>query len=184
MNHACRLSNAAGGGLRQAAHRRGFTLIELLVVLLVMGLLAGAVTIAAQPDERTLLRVEAERLARLLDLAAMESRLSGRPMAWAADGGAYRFWRFSAGLGWARIADDALYRARTLPQGMSIVAMTSETMAFPHPMRIEFHSFGGAVPFSIEMSLGAARYALVGSAIGEISVSQGGSRTSDETASN
>lgn len=181
MSHACRLPNAAGGGFRQATHRRGFTLIELLVVLLVMGLLAGAVTIAAQPDERTLLRVEAERLAQLLDLAARESRLSGRAMAWAADRETYRFWRASDGLGWARITDDALYRPRTLPQGMSIVAMTNENAPPEQPMRIEFQSFGGAVPFSIEMSLGAARYTLVSSAIGEISVSPGGSRSSDET---
>jgi general secretion pathway protein H len=175
MSHACRLPDAAPGELLRAARRCGFTLIELLVVLLVMGLLAGAVTIAAQPDERSLLRVEAERLAQLLDLAAKESRLTGHAMAWAADGEAYRFWRFSEGQGWARIADDALYRPRTLPQGMGINIMNNENLPPTHPMRIEFQAFGGAVPFRIEMSLGAARCALVGSALGEISILPGGS---------
>lgn len=180
MSQVCRLPDDACGVPRRTGHHRGFTLIELLVVLLVMGLLAGAVTIAVQPDERTLLRVEAERLAQLLDLAARESRLTGRAMAWAADGEAYRFWRFGDGSGWVRIADGSLYRPRALPQGMSIVAMTNEKLPFAHSARIEFQSFGGAVPFSIEMSFGAARYTLVGSAIGEISIVPGGSRTSDE----
>ena len=63
----------------------GFTLLELLVVLLIMGLFAGLVGALAQPDERALLRFEADRLAQLLDLAAEESRLTGKPIAWTAD---------------------------------------------------------------------------------------------------
>ena len=40
---------------------RGFTLIELMVVLLIMGLFAGLVTTITRPDERALLRLEADR---------------------------------------------------------------------------------------------------------------------------
>ena len=58
---------------------RGFTLIEVLVVLLIMGLFVGMVSAIVRPDDSALLRVEAERLAQLLDLAAAESRLTGNP---------------------------------------------------------------------------------------------------------
>jgi len=98
--------------------RRGFTLLELLVVLLIMGLFAGLVAAISHPDERALLRVEAERLAQLLDLAAAESQLTGRPTAWTADGAQYRFWRWRDDTGWTEAREDAL-RARSLPPGMA-----------------------------------------------------------------
>jgi len=48
----------------------GFTLIEMLVVLMIIGLLVGLVTAVTHPDDRTVLEVEAQRLATLLDFAA------------------------------------------------------------------------------------------------------------------
>ena len=62
-----------------ASRPPGFTLIELLVVLLIMGLLAGMVSAIVRPDDRGLVRLEAERLALLLDLAATQSRLTALP---------------------------------------------------------------------------------------------------------
>src|SRR5687767_16003516 len=44
------------------ARGRGFTLVEMLVVLLIVGLLAGLVSIVARPDERALLRSEERRV--------------------------------------------------------------------------------------------------------------------------
>src|SRR4051812_30387922 len=73
--------------------RRGFTLIELLVVLLVMGLAAGLIGVLVHPDERALLRAESERLEQLLDLAAAESSLTGKPIAFTAEISNYGFWR-------------------------------------------------------------------------------------------
>src|SRR2546421_1428402 len=137
------------------SNKRGFTLIELLVVLLVMGLAAGLIAVTAQPDDRTRLRVEAERLAELLDLAATESRLTGKPLAWAAERANYRFWRSSDG-GWLE-ADETL-RARNLPAGMAITGL-----------RIEFDPYV-PVTYELQMSLGGARYAVVGSPLGEVRV--------------
>ena len=57
-----------------AGRTRGFTLIELLVVLMIMGLIVGLVSAIVRPDDRGQLRVEAERLAQLLDLAAATTR--------------------------------------------------------------------------------------------------------------
>lgn len=148
----------------------GFTLIEMLVVLLIMGLFVGLVSSIAQPDDRALLRVEADRLARLLDLASMQSTLTGRPVAWSADGPAYRFWRFSEETGWSEILDEDALRARILPQGMAITSLRVENMRPSARMRLEFDPSGAASSFVIEMDLGAAHVTVAGSPIGDIRV--------------
>jgi len=148
----------------------GFTLIEMLVVLLIMGIFVGLVSTIARPDDRALLRVEAERLAQLLDLAATQSRLTGKSIAWTADGPGYRFWRFSEDTYWSEIVDDDSLRARTLPQGMVIAAMRVENMRPPEHMRLEFNPYGATSSFNVEIALGAARYTVAGSPIGDVRV--------------
>ena len=140
----------------------------MLVVLLIMGLFVGLVSAIARPDDRGLLRLEAERLAQLLDLAAAESRLTGNSTAWTADGSGYRFWRFHEDAGWAEVRDDDLLRARTLPQGMMISDLVVESMRAQGIMRLEFIPYAPPLSFTIEMSLGAERYAVTGSPVGEV----------------
>lgn len=149
--------------------KRGFTLIEMLVVLMVMGLLAGLVTASATPDDRALLRAEVERLAQLLDLAATESRLTGKTIVWTAYGPGYRFWRVSEASGWSPINSDAL-RARALPPGMSISDLRVDNKRSPEDMRLQFKPHGAGPSFSIEMSLGEARYTVANSPTGEVRV--------------
>jgi general secretion pathway protein H len=142
-------------------NRRGFTLIELLVVLLVMGLCAGLVAALAQPDDRARLRVEAERLAQLLDLAALESRFSGKPIAWTAAATQYRFWRWRDDGGWSEASQGSTsdpLRARSLPQGIAIPEM-----------RIEFDPYVPAA-YEVRMTLGEARYVVAGSPLGEVRI--------------
>jgi general secretion pathway protein H len=151
---------------------RGFTLIELLVVLLVMGLFAGLVGAMAHPDDRVVLRVEADRLAQLLDLAAVESRLTGKRIAWTAtltaDGAQYRFWRWHDDAGWSEARDDSL-RARSLPPGMAISDLRIEAMRPPDGIRLEF-SPHGSLAYDFQMSLRAARYAVAASPVGEVRI--------------
>jgi len=162
--------------------RRGFTLIELLVVLLIMGLLVGLVSAIARPDDRGLLRLEAERLAQLLDLAAAESRLTGNSTAWTADGPGYRFWRMAGdaegSAQWSEIRDNDLLRPRTLPQGMTISGLQVENMPARGAMRLEFAPYGPALSFTVEMSLGAARSAVAASPVGELRVLPGEGKSS------
>jgi general secretion pathway protein H len=158
---------------------RGFTLIEMLVVLLIMGLLVGLVSASAQPDDRALLRVEVERLAQLMNLAATEARLTGKAVAWTANGATYRFWQFSEDLGWSTIVDGVL-RERTLPQGMAISGMRVENMRSPEHMRVEFNSFGSTVSFSVEMALGDAHYTVANSPIGDVRVLPEGGTTDEK----
>jgi general secretion pathway protein H len=147
--------------------KKGFTLIELLVVLLIMGLCAGLAVAIARPDERALLRVEAERLAQLLDLAAVEARLTGKPIAWSAQATEYRFWRWREDAGWSDAGDDAL-RPRSLPAGMAISDLRIEA-APSAGMRLEFDPYG-ALAYELRMSLGATQLAVVASPLGEVRI--------------
>lgn len=164
------ISQSLNRSITRSARSRGFTLIELMVVLLIMGLFAGLVTTITRPDDRALLRVEAERLAQLLDLAATKSRLTGKSIAWTADGPGYRFWQFSEDTYWSEIVDDDSMRARTLPQGMAITEMRVENARTPQQMRLEFNPYGETPVFSVEMILGTERCTVAGSPVGEVRV--------------
>jgi len=150
--------------------RRGFTLIELLVVLLIMGLCAGLIGALVRPDDRAVLRVEAERLAELLDLAATEARITGMTVAWVADAAGYRFWQLRDDTGWSEARDDSL-RARSLPPGVAISDLRIEAMQPPGGMRLEFGPHG-SLAYDLQMSLGEARYAVAASPLGEVRIDE------------
>lgn len=158
------------GSLRPRRGRQGFTLIEVMVVLVVIGLAVGLISNTARPDDRALLRLETERLAQLLHLAATESRLSGKRIAWTAEGSGYRFWRFAANTDWSEIRDVDSLRPRTLPQGMKIAGLSVENTLANEGMRLEFASAGPALSFVIDMTFGAARYSVQGSPVGEVRI--------------
>lgn len=162
--------------------RRGFTLIELLVVLLIMGLFVGLVATIARPDERALLRLEADRLAQLLELASAQSRLTGQTIGWSSDGAGYRFWRVMDDGGWAEIGGGDELRARALPPGMSLHDLRIETMPSRGSMRLMFTPSGLAPAFTLEMSLGDARYTLAASPVGELRVLPGAGNADGEVA--
>ena len=161
---------------------RGFTLIEMLVVLIIMGLFVGLVSIITWPDDRGALRLEAERLAQLLDFAATEARLSGKSIAWTAEESGYRFWRLGDDASWSEIRDNDILRARTLPDGMAVSAFRVENMRPQGAMRLEFAPQGSPLAFTIGISLGAERYAIAGSPIGDVRVVPGEGRTDGEVA--
>ncbi len=158
-------------------HTRGFTLIEMLVVLVIMGLMVGLVSAVVRPDDAGLVRLEAERLAQLLDLAGSEARLTGNSIAWTADGPGYRFWRLSGDGDWAELRDSDLLRARTLPASMNISNLKVENMPVRGPMRLQFGPDDATLSFSIELSLAAAQYTVVSSPVGQLRVMPGEGET-------
>jgi len=147
---------------------RGFTLVEMLVVLMIMGLFVGLVSTITLPDDRAVLRLEAERLSQLLDFAAMEAQLTGRSIAWTADGPGYRFWRSAADSGWVEIRDSEPLRARTLPQGAAVSGFRVENMRPQGAMRLEFTPQGASLAFTVAMSMGVERYTVAGSPVGDV----------------
>ena len=156
---------------------RGFTLLEVLVVLVIMGILLGLVSARMQPSERDQLRVETERLAQLLDLAAEQSRITGTSIVWTANPSGYQFWRRTGNDDWSPIHDSdhdsGLLRPRSLPSGMSISGFHTEAMPAARSMRVEFTPSGDALAFTVELSLGAERYSIVSSPVGELQVVPG-----------
>jgi general secretion pathway protein H len=154
----------------RARDDRGFTLIEMLVVLMIMGLFVGLVSAITRPDDRAVLRLEAERLTQLLDFAATEAQLTGKTIAWTAEGSGYRFWRLGdeANSSWTEISDSEMLRARTLPQGIAVSGFRVENMRPRGSMRLEFAPQGSALAFTIAMSLGTERYAVAGSPVGDV----------------
>ena len=157
----------------QAEWHRGFTLIEMLVVLMIMGLFVGLVSTITRPDDRALLRLEAERLSQLLDFAATEARLTGRFIAWTGDQSGYRFSRSGDNATWTEIGDGELLHARALPQGMAIADFRVENMRPHGSMRLQFSPQGSALAFTIGIALGTQRYTVSGSPVGELRVVAG-----------
>jgi general secretion pathway protein H len=146
----------------------GYTLIEMLVVVLIMGIFLGLVSAVARPDERTRLNIEAERLAQLLNLAAAESRLTGKPIRWTADGPGYRFWRAHEEGGWLEIHNSSdLLRPRTMPDGMVIADFRIESLQRQNAMRLDFMPYGLPLAYTIEMSLGSERVSVAASPFGD-----------------
>ena len=152
---------------------RGFTLIEMLVVLMIMGLFVGLVSAITRPDDRAVLRLEAERLSQLLDFASAEAQLTGKSIAWTADAAGYRFWRAGDDLNWAEIRDSELLRARTLPQGVAVSGFRVENMRPQGGMRLEFAPQGSSLAFNIAIALGTERYSVTGSPVGDVRIVPG-----------
>jgi general secretion pathway protein H len=162
--------------------RSGFTLIEMLMVLMIMGLFVGLVSAITRPDDRTMLRLEAERLAQLLDLAASEAQLTGKSIACTGDASGYRFWREADNATWPEIRDSDLLRARALPQGLTISGFRVENMRPLGAMRLEFTPQGSSLAFDIRLSLGLERYTIAGSPVGDVRIAPGEGSTNGKLA--
>jgi general secretion pathway protein H len=147
----------------------------MLVVVLIMGLLIGLASVVARADSRGLLRIEAERLAQLIDLAASEANITGKPIGWSANDSTYRFLRSLNGAAWAEIRDNDLLRERTLPDGMTVSGLRVENMRRQDALRLEFSPYAPPLFFTIELTLGAEHYIVRSAAGGSARALAGGS---------
>lgn len=136
----------------------GFTLVELLVVIMIMSLFVGMARIIVRPDPRAALRVEAERLARLLEAANDEAGFTGNAIAWTATADGYRFWRRRDSAEWQSVQNDDLLRERNLPANMTISGLQVENMRVADSLRLEFAPYAPPLFFTIELAYADARY--------------------------
>lgn len=109
------------GGNSSRTRRQGMTLVEILVVLVIVGVMAGVVTLGVGLGDRGMgVETEANRLADRLRLAADDVLVTRRPLALAFDGEGYGFVR---GEGQAAGLVDALAERHSLPDGVRMVGL-------------------------------------------------------------
>lgn len=144
----------------------GYTLIEMLVVMMILGLLIGLISGVVRMDGRDPLQTEAERLAQLLNLAAAESRLTGRNIRWAIDDRGYSFWRRQQDL-WMELRDNDILRPRTLPEGIAFAGFRIENRIQSVAPHLDFMPHGLPLAYQIGIASGNRQMVIVASPFGE-----------------
>lgn len=156
---------------------RGFTLVELLVVLLVIGITLGMTMLQLMPDNRAVLRQEADRLALLLENATLEAQAGGRSLAWSGEASHYRFWKKNDYNDWVRIEDDAILRPRELPDGIRISQTTVEELPVKPDEKLSLDAHSIPVPFRIRIGNQYGNASVIGKSTGEVTAMLDGEPT-------
>lgn len=156
---------------------RGFTLIELLVVVVILAVLAGAVTLAvgAVGGERQLAR-ETEQMRALLGYACEQAELSGRDVGISLDAHGYRF-SVAAGGDWLPAQTSELRARAWLDGTAATLTRDGRTVAvserMPDKPQLACFSSGELTPFRLELALAdlPKRWRLDGQPDGDIKLS-------------
>ena len=152
---------------------RGFTLIEILVVVVIVGVLAAALTIAVAGGSERKLANESERFQSLLAHACSEAELGGREIGVVLGSDGYAFRRLD-GADWHAQGGDEL-RDRSWPAGLRFDLrrdgrpLEPATPKNPAPQLVCFSS-GEMTSFVLTLALGdaTARYRITGSDDGSL----------------
>lgn len=160
-----------------ASAPRGFTLMEILVVLVIVAVVAGAVSlsIAGAGGARVLTR-EAERTQALLNFACERAQLSGRDIGITLARTGFRFSHFDQDV-WVPYREEAL-RARSWPPQLTVaLSRDAQSVAldekFPDRPQLLCYASGELTAFRLELALPdlARRYRIDGRGDGELLLS-------------
>jgi general secretion pathway protein H len=136
---------------------RGFSLMEILVVIVILAVVAGAVSIAVAGagGERALTR-EAERAQALIEFACERAQLSGRVVGISLSQSGYRFSRFEQEV-WLPYREETL-RTRSWPANFSISLARDDLTVrlgedFPERPQLLCYASGELTAFRLELAL-------------------------------
>ncbi len=105
----------------------GFTLLELLVVVVIVAILFTYTTLAIRSDSpEDIIKKEAQRMERLVQLALEESILRGEEYGIEIFLGGYRFLHFNKNQ-WQPLSNDKIFRQRELPLNMEMEVRLEDT---------------------------------------------------------
>lgn len=153
----------------------GFTLLEMLVVVIIVGIVITFAVLAIGGDRRAEeLERESRQFAELLRLGSEQAVLRGEEWAVQLGPEEYRFLVYTDS-GWAVLADDDLFRTRTLAEDTRLEVelegreLALETTEEPRPTLV-LYSSGETSPFSAVFAADATeqRYAVRADARGEV----------------
>lgn len=163
---------------------RGFTLLEILVVMFIIGLMFSlAILSVGDGGQEQNVRREAERFGALLALAQERAVLEAREFSVSFTEQGYGFLVLEEDA-WHLIADDELFRERTLPEGISFelaandlpvdLSVPGDDKKGPRPHVLVLSS-GELTPFDLKFfaESGSVAYRIEGELQGEISFHHG-----------
>jgi len=161
---------------------RGFTLIELLIAMVLIGLMSSMAMLAmGNADHSKQQQLEVDRLAKLLALAEQEAMIRGESIGLELVGQGYRFLSPTQSK-WQPENNDALFRQRNLPTGMTLALSLDEKPVYlnqrfggkvhPEP-QIVFTPDGASAVFQIALDLAKSdlRFWLSNTADGGLAIS-------------
>ena len=142
---------------RLSMSMRGFTLIELLVVVVILAVLAGALTLAmgGLGGERQL-EQQAKRTQALIGYACEQAELVGRDIGVSVDRRGYRFSRRNGAV-WLPLESDELRPRQWIAETQTALSSDGHVIVvgddFPQKPQLVCFSSGELTPFRLELHL-------------------------------